>query len=119
MPVATPPGDDDKSIGTLFHTELTSSVDPTARIEVLIDKKPAWSNVVTGLELDRRTRWGEALHDRRLRASRGIAGHDWLRTAYRFAHALEKGDVPRVDQRDRVRHARPQGSVDREIRSTS
>ncbi len=96
VPVTKPP-EDDKSIGTLFHTELTSSVDPTARIEVLIDKKPTWSNVVAGLELDRRTRWGE-LYTIDDSSVRGISGHDWLRTAYRYAHAFEKGDVPRVDR---------------------
>ena len=97
VPPATKPVEDDRAIGTLFHTELTSSVNPTARIEVLIDKKPAWSNVVTGLELDRRTRWGElyTLDDSSVRS---IAGHDWLRTAYRYAHAMEKGDAPRVDR---------------------
>jgi S1-C subfamily serine protease len=82
---------------SVFNVELTSSIDPTARLEVLIDKKPAWSNIVTGLELDRRTRWGElyTLDDSSVRS---IAGHDWLRTAYRYAHVSEKGDVPRVDR---------------------
>ncbi len=80
---------------SLYHVLLTSSLDPDAKLEVLIDKKPAWSNIVTGLELDRRTRWGElyTLDDSSVRS---IAGHDWLRTAYRFAHVAEKGDVPRV-----------------------
>ncbi|MGE0397468.1 MAG: trypsin-like peptidase domain-containing protein [Kofleriaceae bacterium] len=80
---------------TLYHVELTSSLDPNVKLEVLIDKKPAWSNIVTGLELDRRTRWGElyTLDDSSVRS---IAGHDWLRTAYRFAHVADKGDVPRV-----------------------
>src|SRR5439155_7184164 len=41
---------------TLYRVELTSTAAPTARIEVMIDKKPAWSNIVTGLDLDRRTR---------------------------------------------------------------
>lgn len=82
---------------SLYHVELTSTLDPNAKLEVLIDKKPAWSNIVTGLELDRRTRWGElyTLDDSSVRA---IAGHDWLRTAYRFAHVADKGDVPRVGQ---------------------
>jgi S1-C subfamily serine protease len=82
---------------SVYHVELTSSIDPNARLEVLIDKKPAWSNIVTGLELDRRTRWGElyTLDDSSVRS---IAGHDWLRTAYRYAHVADKGDVPRVDR---------------------
>ena len=80
---------------SLFHVLLTSSLDPDAKLEVLIDKKPAWSNIVTGLELDRRTRWGElyTLDDSSVRS---IAGHDWLRTAYRYAYVADKGDVPRV-----------------------
>ncbi len=82
---------------TTYHVAFTSSLDPNARLEVLIDKKPTWSNIVTGLELDRRTRWGElyTLDDSTVTS---IAGHDWLRTAYRYAHVAEKGDVPRVDR---------------------
>ncbi|MEO7097039.1 MAG: hypothetical protein ABI175_27515, partial [Polyangiales bacterium] len=81
---------------TRYHVEFTSSLDPSARIEVLIDKKPLFSNIVTGLDLDRRTRWGElyTLDDSSVVP---IAGHDWLRTAFRYAHVTEKGDVPRVD----------------------
>ncbi|MBA3463080.1 MAG: trypsin-like peptidase domain-containing protein [Deltaproteobacteria bacterium] len=80
----------------VYHVAFTSSLDASARMEVLIDKKPAWSNIVTGLELERRTRWGElyTLDDSSVES---IAGHDWLRTAFRYAHVAEKGDVPRVD----------------------
>jgi S1-C subfamily serine protease len=83
--------------GTLYRVELTSTTDPTARIEVMIDKKPAWINIVTGLDLDRRTRWGElySLDDSSVRS---VEDHQWLRTAYRFAHAQDKGDVPRIDR---------------------
>lgn len=82
---------------TLYRVELTSPSAPTARIEIGIDKKPAWSNIVTGLDLDRRTRWGElyTLDDSSVRS---VEDHQWLRTAYRFAHAPEKGDVPRIDR---------------------
>ncbi|HET7500694.1 MAG TPA: trypsin-like peptidase domain-containing protein [Kofleriaceae bacterium] len=86
-----------KPPATLYHAALTSTVDPTARIEVLIDKKPAWSNIVTGLDLDRRTRWGE-LYSLDDSAVRSIEDHQWLRTAYRFAHVSDKGDVPRIDR---------------------
>jgi len=80
-----------------YRVELTSTAAPTARIEVMIDKKPAWSNIVTGLDLDRRTRWGElyTLDDSSVRS---VEDHQWLRTAYRFAHVVEKGDVPRIDR---------------------
>ncbi|HMG56490.1 MAG TPA: trypsin-like peptidase domain-containing protein, partial [Kofleriaceae bacterium] len=80
-----------------YRVELTSTSDPMARIEVLIDRKPAWSNIVTGLDLDRRTRWGElySLDDSSVRS---IEDHQWLRTAYRFAHVLDKGDAPRIDR---------------------
>lgn len=90
----------------LYHAELTESGGGTGKLEVLIDKKPAWSNIVTGLELDRRTRWGELyrLDDSSVRS---IAGHDWLRTEYRYAHA-EKDDVPRVD------HAVEFATIDRD-----
>jgi S1-C subfamily serine protease len=80
----------------LTHIELTNPHNPSTKIEVLIDKKPAWSNIVTGLELDRRTRWGELykLDDSDVLS---IAGHDWLRTAYRYAHN-DKGDQPTIDR---------------------
>jgi S1-C subfamily serine protease len=90
----------------VFHVEM-SAIGSNAKLEVLIDKKPAWSNIVTGLELDRRSRWGElyTLDDSSVRS---IAGHDWLRTAYRYAHVAEKGDEPRVD------HAVEYATIDRE-----
>lgn len=90
----------------LFHVEM-SAIGSNAKLEVLIDKKPAWSNIVTGLDLDRRSRWGElyTLDDSSVRS---IAGHDWLRTAYRYAHVAEKGDEPRVD------HAVEYATIDRE-----
>ncbi|CAN5707100.1 hypothetical protein BH11MYX1_BH11MYX1_47010 [soil metagenome] len=80
----------------LYHVELTSTIDAQAKIEVLIDELPRWSNYTMWLELDRRTRWGELYH---LESSmvRGIAEHDWLRTAYTYAHIADKGDEPRVD----------------------
>nr|HEX4316838.1 trypsin-like peptidase domain-containing protein [Kofleriaceae bacterium] len=92
--------------GLPYHVELTSSSDPAARIEVLVDKKPAWSNIVTDLDLDRRTRWGElySLDDSDVRS---IEGHQWLRTEYRYAHNAE-GDVPRVD------HAVEYATIDRD-----
>ncbi|MBA3394618.1 MAG: trypsin-like peptidase domain-containing protein, partial [Deltaproteobacteria bacterium] len=91
------PGGQPPKRGEAYHVAFTSSIDPNARIEVLIDKKPAWSNIVTGLELDRRTRYGElyTLDDSSIRS---IVDQDWLRTAYRYAHAVEKGDEPRVDR---------------------
>jgi S1-C subfamily serine protease len=91
---------------TVYHAELTESGGGTGKLEVLIDRKPAWSNIVTGLELERRTRWGELYHldDSSVRS---IAGHDWLRTSYRYAHA-EKNDVPRVD------HAIEYATIDRD-----
>jgi S1-C subfamily serine protease len=80
-----------------YHVALTSSVAGTARIEVQVDKKPGWSNIVTGLELDRRTRWGE-LYAQDDSSVTAIAGHDWLRTTFHYAHEPEKGDVPRIDR---------------------
>jgi S1-C subfamily serine protease len=83
--------------GTAYHVEYTNSLDPNARLEVFIDKKPAWSNIVTGLELDRRTRYGElyTLDDSSIRS---VEDQDWLRTEYRYAHTVAKGDAPRVDR---------------------
>ena len=90
-----PPGIPDGKHG-LYHVELASSIDARAKIEVLIDELPKWSNNVMWLELDRRTRWGE-LYRMDSSEVRSIDGHDWLRTAYRYAHADEQGDEPRVD----------------------
>ncbi|MBA2542869.1 MAG: trypsin-like peptidase domain-containing protein, partial [Deltaproteobacteria bacterium] len=91
-----PTGQPPKANGA-YHASLTSSVDPNARIEIFIDKRPAWTNIVTGLELDRRTRWGE-LYTLDSSTVEEIEDQNWLRTAYRYAHAPEKGDVPRVDR---------------------
>jgi protease PrsW len=79
-----------------YHVAFTYIRDAAVRLEVLIDQKPAWSNIVTGLDLGRRTRWGELY---RLESSgvKSIAGHDWLRTSFHYAHVSEKGDLPRVD----------------------
>jgi S1-C subfamily serine protease len=101
IPLVTPrlvrdPTGGAKTDSGVYFVEL-SAVGSTARVEVLIDKKPTWSNIVTGLELDRRSRWGE-LYTLDASSVRSIAGHDWLRTAYRYAHVAEKGDVPRVDR---------------------
>jgi S1-C subfamily serine protease len=83
--------------GALYHVELTSTIDAQAKIEVLIDALPKWSNNVMWLELERRTRWGELyrLDDSSVRS---IDGHDWLRTEYRYGHVADKGDEPRVDR---------------------
>ena len=91
---AAPTAPDGK--GALYHVELTSTIDAQAKIEVLIDALPKWSNNVMWLELERRTRWGELY---RLDHSevRSISGHDWLRTSYRYAHVVDKNDEPRVD----------------------
>jgi S1-C subfamily serine protease len=78
-----------------YRVALTWLAD--ARIEVFIDKKPAWSNLVTGLDLDRRTRWGElySLDDSEVKS---IEDHQWLRTEYHYAHSAGVGDVPTVDR---------------------
>jgi S1-C subfamily serine protease len=90
-PTGAPP-----KTANLYHVEF-SAVGSTAKLEVMIDKKPTWSNIVTGLELDRRSRWGE-LYTLDASSVRSIAGHDWLRTGFRYAHTPDKGDVPRIDQ---------------------
>ncbi len=91
-----PTGQPPKATGA-YYSALTSSVDPNAKIEIYIDKRPAWTNIVTGLELDRRQRWGE-LYTLDESTVEEIEDQNWLRTAYRYAHAPEKGDVPRVDR---------------------
>ena len=90
-----------------YHVIYTSSLDPDARLEVLVDERPPWSNILTSLELDRRTRFGELYHADPGQV-RSIAGHDWLRTPYRYAYATEKGDEPLIG------HAVEYATVDRE-----
>jgi S1-C subfamily serine protease len=89
------------------HAVYTSSIDPDARLEILIDARPPWSNILTGLELDRRTRWGELYHADPGQV-RAVAGHDWLRTSFRYAHAPAKGDEPVIG------HAVEYATIDRE-----
>ena len=78
-----------------YRVAMASSLDSTARLEIVVDELPAWSNLVTGLELDRRTRWGE-LYATAATEVRAIAGHDWLRTRYEYAYVAAKGDPPSV-----------------------
>ncbi len=102
VPEATPhlirdaelaPGKD--ADGLPYHVVFTSSLDPDVRLEILVDRRPAWSNVLTGLDLERRNRWGE-LYASEGGSTRAIAGHDWLRTRFRYAYAPQKGDEPRI-----------------------
>jgi len=78
-----------------YHVEFTSSLDSAVRLEVLVETRPLWSNIVTGLDLERRNRYGE-LYTSDGGHTTSIAGHDWLRTSYRYAFAAEKGDEPRI-----------------------
>lgn len=80
-----------------YHVAFTSTLDPNARFEVAIEAKPAWNNVVTTLELERRNRWGE-LYALERSSVRTIAGHEWLRTVFQYAHVSEHGDVPTVER---------------------
>ncbi len=89
-----------------YHVVYTSPLDSNVRMEVRIEARPAWSNIIAGLELDRRTRWGE-LYGADASRVRTIAGHDWLRTRFRYADA-ETGDEPRIG------HAIELATVDRE-----
>ncbi len=104
---APPPKPKDHAAELPYHVVYTSSLDPDVRMEVRIEARPAWSNVITSLELDRRTRWGElyGAHPGRVLT---IAGHDWLRTPFRYAYAPLKGDEPRIG------HAIELATVDRE-----
>lgn len=89
-----------------YHVVYTSPLDSNVRMEVRIEARPGWSNIIAGLELDRRTRWGE-LYGADASRVRTIAGHDWLRTRFRYAHA-EAGDEPSIG------HAIELATVDRE-----
>jgi S1-C subfamily serine protease len=90
-----------------YHVVYTSALDAEARLEVLIDERPPWSNLLTGLELDRRTRYGE-LYAADSSQVRSVEGHDWLRTEYHYAFVPEVGDQPRIG------HAVEYATVDRE-----
>jgi S1-C subfamily serine protease len=81
--------------GLPYHVELTSSLGGDARLEVMIEPLPPWSDLCIDLELDRRTRYGEtyAADPGEVRA---IASHPWLRTVYRYAYVSEAGDEPRI-----------------------
>jgi S1-C subfamily serine protease len=89
-----------------YHVVYTSTLDPDVRMEVRIEAAPTWRNIIAGLELDRRTRWGE-LYGADTSRVRTIAGHDWLRTRFRYAYAPVKGDEPRIG------HAVELATVDR------
>ncbi|HVV84697.1 MAG TPA: serine protease [Kofleriaceae bacterium] len=78
-----------------YHVTYTSTLDPNLRMEVHIEARPAWNNLLAVLDLDRRTRWGE-----QYAASPGvvrtIGGHDWLVTRFRHGFTPVPGDEPRI-----------------------
>lgn len=78
-----------------YHVVFTSSLDAEARLDVRIETRPPWSNLLTGLELDRRARFGE-LYAARAGQVRSIGDHEWLRTEYQYAYAPVVGDEPRI-----------------------
>lgn len=78
-----------------YHVAYTSSTDADVRMEVRIEDRPPWGNVITSLELDRRTRWGELYHATASTVL-NIGRHSWLRTSFRYAYAPNKGDDPRI-----------------------
>ncbi len=105
--VAAPPKPRPADAELPYHVVYTSTLDPDVRMEVRIEAASTmWRNVIASLELDRRTRWGE-LYGADTSRVRTIAGHDWLRTNFRYAYAAEKGDEPRVG------HAVELATVDR------
>lgn len=104
--VAEPPRPRAPDAELPYHVSYTSPLDASIKMEVRIEARPGWSNVIAGLELDRRTRWGE-LYGADASRVRTIAGHDWLRTRFRYAFA-EEGDEPRIG------HAIELATVDRE-----
>jgi S1-C subfamily serine protease len=78
-----------------YHVVFTSALDAEARLEIRIEPRPPWSNLLTGLELDRRARFGE-LYAARPGQVRSIGDHEWLRTEYHYAYAPVAGDEPRI-----------------------
>ena len=78
-----------------YHVVYTSSADSDLRMEVRIEEHPPWGNIITSLELDRRTRWGE-LYAADSSAVLTLGRHSWLRTSFRYAFAPNKGDEPRI-----------------------
>ncbi|MBK9071659.1 MAG: trypsin-like peptidase domain-containing protein [Myxococcales bacterium] len=78
-----------------YHVVFTSTLDPTVRMELFVDERPAWSNLAAVLALQRRVRFGTMYHasDSGLRT---VAGHDWLRTEYRFGESGTQADAPRL-----------------------
>jgi S1-C subfamily serine protease len=83
------------SKGLPYHAAFESALEDDVRMEVQISEHPRWSNLVTGLEIERRTRWGE-LYRGEVSTARTIGGHDWLRTPFRHAFVGEKTKDPRV-----------------------
>lgn len=90
-----------------YHVSFTSKLDPKVKMEIYIDERPSWSNLVAVLELQRLLRFG-TLYRAEDSTLRTIAGHDWLRTSYQYALADEHNHEPLV--RGAVEYA----TIDRE-----
>mgnify|MGYP001561910262 CR=1 FL=1 len=80
-----------------YHVVYTSSVNALVRLEIQVAPRPRYSNVQASLAFARRDRYGELYWAAPSRIQT-INGHDWLRTHFRYAYKLSRGDAPRMSQ---------------------
>jgi hypothetical protein len=80
-----------------YHVLYTSSLNALVRLEVQIAPRPRYSNMQAALAFARRDRYGE-LYWAAPSKIQTINGHDWLRTAFRYAYKLSRDDAPRMSQ---------------------
>lgn len=78
-----------------YHVVFTSPRDPVDRLEVRIERRPAYDHLRGALALQRVARYGEHHWSAEV-GNRSLGGRDWARTRFRYAYQSSKGDSPRI-----------------------
>ncbi|HTM20989.1 MAG TPA: trypsin-like peptidase domain-containing protein, partial [Kofleriaceae bacterium] len=76
-----------------FHEVYSYAADDHLRVEVRIDRRPAYGNLRGVLSFERHNRFGE-LYRMLDGKNVGIEGRDWLRTRFQYAWKEDKSDAP-------------------------
>jgi hypothetical protein len=93
----TPPGSKVSGDGSSlpYHIEHQSPASPSLRLEILVEPRPAYNNLHAARALDRASRHGEMYWSEPTDTVK-IAGRNWVRTRFRYAHKAHDFGTPEV-----------------------
>lgn len=78
-----------------YHVVYQSPRDPLIRLEIRIDRRPAYNNLAGALALARVARYGEVYWAAES-DEETIRSRDWLRTRFQYAFKVGEADSPKV-----------------------